>query len=217
MSQKMNKTLTFIKMRVKSLSLIKRRTWREINYLFFLWPICPFFFLLGILQVAFRKCKKKKMTDDVLYLLDPLDSLEFWDWTLVTDVDMGLPLCSELIEAVGDCLVLDQSRHNCWKSKAHTSSLLSLAGRQNCWWCPKACFLIFRKIIVTPHFKLSSLYPIMMIHYWGLQGPNNFFKCFHEESNCLGFYRSKSTCCSEIRDIDFFSRLWTNKKDLWWG
>ena len=65
-------------------------------------------------KTRFRKKIPSKLW---IYLLDPFDSLEFWDWTLVTDVDIGL--VPELVVDVGDdCLVLDQSRHSCCNNKS---------------------------------------------------------------------------------------------------
>ena len=75
-------------------------------------------FLFVIIITEKKSLETKKNPSKLwIYLLDPFDSLEFWDWTLVTDVDIGL--VPELVVDVGDdCLVLDQSRHSCCNNKS---------------------------------------------------------------------------------------------------
>ena len=75
-------------------------------------------FLFVIIITEKESLETKKNPSKLwIYLLDPFDSLEFWDWTLVTDVDIGL--VPELVVDVGDdCLVLDQSRHSCCNNKS---------------------------------------------------------------------------------------------------
>ena len=76
-----------------------------------------FLFVIIITEKQGLETKKKNPSELWIYLLDPFDSLEFWDWTLVTDVDIGL--VPELVVDVGDdCLVLDQSRHSCCNNKS---------------------------------------------------------------------------------------------------